>query len=297
MTVYPDLFAALSAPFARERVCQRESDRLWYLTSFAVMDRLDHVLGPDNWWPSYEKWTDSHAVCHLTIRLPTGDTLTKIDGGPLTPFAGSDNNESIFAESFKSAASKFGIGRFYPGPVLYLAAPGFPGYMLGSDGTVWSQWIKGRWRKRRPVWRRLSTPPDNAGYPQVNLYHVGEDEGGRVHCKVHVIIAEAFLGKRPEGLLIRHLNGNPADNHIENLAYGTDAENCADTIFHGRTNRGTRAPSSKLSDDDVRSIRERAASGEKQKDLAAEYGVSEPTISEIVNRRTWGHLEGEINGN
>lgn len=38
------------------------------------------------------------------------------------------------------------------------------------------------------------------------------------------LVAEAFLGARPEGAKVRHLNGNKADNRVENLAYGSAGE-------------------------------------------------------------------------
>jgi len=49
---------------------------------------------------------------------------------------------------------------------------------------------------------------------------------------VHQLVAKAFVGPRPEGLEIRHLNGNPRDNRPINLKYGTTKENAQDTIKH-----------------------------------------------------------------
>ena len=58
---------------------------------------------------------------------------------------------------------------------------------------------------------------------------------GRVikNAKVHHLVAEAFLGPRPEGLDIRHLDGDPLNNRADNLAYGTRSENIQDTVRHG----------------------------------------------------------------
>lgn len=50
---------------------------------------------------------------------------------------------------------------------------------------------------------------------------------------IHTVVAEAFLGPRPEGLEIRHLDGNPLNAALENLAYGTHSENVLDTVRHG----------------------------------------------------------------
>ncbi|QEA11297.1 HNH endonuclease [Mycobacterium phage Buttons] len=52
---------------------------------------------------------------------------------------------------------------------------------------------------------------------------------------VHALVAESFLGPRPEGsrVEIRHLNGDATDNRVENLRYGTRSENAEDSKRHG----------------------------------------------------------------
>ncbi|VEG57136.1 Uncharacterised protein [Mycolicibacterium aurum] len=47
---------------------------------------------------------------------------------------------------------------------------------------------------------------------------------------------------------------------------------------------------SKLDERQVREIRRRHANGETQKDIARRFGVSGPTISAIVQRRTWADV-------
>ena len=50
---------------------------------------------------------------------------------------------------------------------------------------------------------------------------------------VHALVAAAFIGPRPDGLLIRHLDGNPRNNRVGNLQYGTGSENQRDAVVHG----------------------------------------------------------------
>jgi hypothetical protein len=59
------------------------------------------------------------------------------------------------------------------------------------------------------------------------------DDGPRT-VFVHQAVAAAFLGARPDGLVVRHLDGNPSNNSLMNLRYGTSAENAYDRIAHGR---------------------------------------------------------------
>jgi len=55
---------------------------------------------------------------------------------------------------------------------------------------------------------------------------------------VHRLILMAFVGLPEEGQEACHNNGDGADNRLENLRWGTHAENCADQAKHG-THRNT----------------------------------------------------------
>lgn len=50
---------------------------------------------------------------------------------------------------------------------------------------------------------------------------------------VHRLVLAAFVGPCPEGMEVRHLDGNPANNSLENLKYGTVSENRFDSVRHG----------------------------------------------------------------
>lgn len=43
--------------------------------------------------------------------------------------------------------------------------------------------------------------------------------------QVHQLVIEAFIGPRPAGCEVLHLNHCPDDNRLENLRYGTRSEN------------------------------------------------------------------------
>jgi len=59
------------------------------------------------------------------------------------------------------------------------------------------------------------------------------DAAGRPHTrKVHHLVAEAFIGPRPPGQIVRHGLGGPSDNRLANLRYGTQAQNRADIALH-----------------------------------------------------------------
>jgi hypothetical protein len=51
---------------------------------------------------------------------------------------------------------------------------------------------------------------------------------------VHPLVAAAFIGPRPDGMEIRHLDGERFNNAAVNLCYGTPSENARDRVNHGR---------------------------------------------------------------
>lgn len=117
MSQHIDIFAALAAPFADDEVrSRRQSGRdFQYITARMVMNRLDEVLGPENWWDDYTP-IENAIVCRLTLRLPDDTILTKCDAGGFTTTADtSDYEKSGFSDAFKRAAVKFGVGRYLYG--------------------------------------------------------------------------------------------------------------------------------------------------------------------------------------
>lgn len=135
--------------------------------------------------------------------------------------------------------------------------------------------------------------------PRILKQHVGE-RGRRSVClskgavvvrrKVHTMVLEAFVGPRPDGCEGCHFNGNAAENNVANLRWDTRVGNMADAKRHGTLARGERHGRSKLWEQDVRAIRERAASGEKARVIASAFGVSESAVSLIKLGRKWAHV-------
>ena len=116
------------------------------------------------------------------------------------------------------------------------AIPGYLGlYEVSDHGRVRSvagvRRVGGGEGYLRPYPSRIrSLHTDKAGYPRVTLKSNGVS---RNHL-VHHLVLEAFVGPKPAGQECRHLNGNPADDRLENLQWGTSSENKHDIVRHGR---------------------------------------------------------------
>ena len=124
---------------------------------------------------------------------------------------------------------------------------------------------------------------DPYGYLQVTISR----EGRRLTRKAHVLVAQTFIGERPEGFDIAHANGNKLDNRVVNLRYCSRRENCLDKIDHGTLLRGERAAGAKLTEAQVLEIR---AAPVSQRSIARKYSICQQTVSDIKNGRRWAWL-------
>ena len=123
--------------------------------------------------------------------------------------------------------------------------PGYEGlYEVSDHGRVKSVtrkvWFVNRWGQETqrivPERARAQQPHPNGGH----LYLTLHKKGKRKHWFVHVLVLMAFVGPRPKGRdEVRHLDGDPTNNHLDNLRWGTHQENVDDMTRH-RTHRNAR---------------------------------------------------------
>lgn len=160
--------------------------------------------------------------------------------------------------------------------------PGYEGlYQASNMGQVRSLprvVDRGRWGVSRIRGRTLK-PGGNKGYRFVILRRNGKSETRFIHR----LVAETFIGPLPEGLCTRHMDGNPGNNAVSNLEYGTNSENQLDLYqYRGYHHR--------LRPAEVLEIRRRLVSGERAVDIAKDYGVSRSLITEIKAGRCYRWL-------
>lgn len=105
-------------------------------------------------------------------------------------------------------------------------------YEVSDQGEVRSldRMINGPHGPRRWKGRILKKKPSKiGGYGMVSLRDSGRDR----YVSVHTLVLESFVGPRPEENVCRHLDGNPSNDRLENLRWGTQKENIQDSIKHG----------------------------------------------------------------
>jgi len=141
----------------------------------------------------------------------------------------------------------------------------------------------------------LNPGRDNHGYLLVALYRNRQKTVHRIHCLVCHAFHGCPLSSKYE---VNHKNGKKDDNKASNLEWVTRSENesHAYRILGRKRPRGflplgDANPFSKLTNDQVRQIRNLWATGDyTQVELSKLFEVSKPTICMIVNRKTWTHI-------
>ena len=174
--------------------------------------------------------------------------------------------------------------------MLWRTIPGFdPRYEVSKDGLVRS-WIKpGKGGGVAAFPRTLAGTIHHNGYP---IYRLRNELGDFQSVYAHQLVLAAFIGPRAAGQVTRHRNGNPRDNQLFNLVYGTNAENHSDREAHGRTAKGSRHGRAKATETLVLEIVDRYRKGEPQMSIAATTGLAQSTISSIVRGETWSAITG-----
>lgn len=107
-------------------------------------------------------------------------------------------------------------------------------------------------------------------------------------------------GPIPNGMMVLHSCDNPPCCNPAHLFIGTHSDNMKDAAAKGRLAlqqrgriqraTGTRHHNSRLTEDNVREIRRRAADGETQREIARRFSITQPAVGYIVRREQWRHV-------
>lgn len=108
---------------------------------------------------------------------------------------------------------------------------------------------------------------------------------------IHRLMLLTFIGAPPcENAHARHLDGDPLNNSLFNLRWGTPKENVLDRWTHGTMGIGEKSNGSKLKPSDVLEIKILIAKGCNNSEIARKYRVNPSSIWMIKNKKTWKHV-------
>ena len=134
----------------------------------------------------------------------------------------------------------------------------------------------------------LKQHSDKYGYKRVRLS--GGDRKTFSYRRVHQLVAEAFIGPRPNGQMVRHGPLGKTDNSVSNLSYGTAKQNSEDQLRDGTSCRGIKNSHARLTDKEVLEIFHHPYPRGSGRRLAARYGVQPSIISKIRTGKAWSWL-------
>ena len=148
----------------------------------------------------------------------------------------------------------------------------FPNYQISNYGKIYS--------KKSKILLHPDKHP-NGGHLRVTLFKNKK----RYRMWVHVLVLETFCENRPSDKHVcRHLDGNPENNYIGNLSWGTQMENILD--------RGNNPNDSgiKLTENTIVEIKNLLILGKRPIDISKELNISESIISNIKSGKNWSDV-------
>jgi len=156
-----------------------------------------------------------------------------------------------------------------------------PGYAVSNLGRI-MRTIPGRRTKPGLIRRPWFT---KSGYAMVSLRVNGVPKG----FKISRLVLLAFIG--PSEKQVNHINGQRADDRLENLEYVTGSENqCHSRDVLGTFPQGVKHWNAKLDDDKVRRIFALRKAGMTGKQIGAAFGISDSQVFLILHRKWWKHV-------
>ena len=170
---------------------------------------------------------------------------------------------------------------------IWKSVPSHDGYEVSNLGRVRSFRVgsgSGRMHDGPPTIMRLRMLKN--GYSRVLFCRKYK----RSEFLIHRLVLMVFVGPCPDEHEAAHLNGRRDDNRLENIKWVTAKENNSHKHLHGTARTGEKC-ATKLSEKEVKEIREKCRSGEvTQYKLAKHYHVSAALISLIRNNKRWKFL-------
>lgn len=158
-----------------------------------------------------------------------------------------------------------------------------PGYLVAETGRVFSLRLTGG---QKPT--ELQARPGSGGYLRVAIRVKGHTRS----APLHRILALTFIGPAPfADAHVRHLDGDPLNNSLNNLAWGSAADNMQDMIRHGRTLRGRLNHNAKLTAEQANEIASQKGRVSTAV-LAKRFGVSRRLIRLVQSGQVWSHATG-----
>ena len=131
------------------------------------------------------------------------------------------------------------------------------------------------------------------------IWRKGKDLGGYGICgykkksvRVHRLVYKLFIGEFDQKFFVCHTCDNPSCCNPKHLWLGSALENSHDALKKGRLadNPLPPSPTIKMTENQVKEIREKYKNGIRPSRLEKEYGLSKTGIYNITHFRSWKNI-------
>ncbi len=150
---------------------------------------------------------------------------------------------------------------------------GFEGYYASQGGRILG-----------PSGRIMRSMKMSTGHLYV---FCNRGRAGQRKLFIHRAVLLAFVGLPTLKQVARHLNGNPANNSLENLVWGTKLENTEDRRVHGTMPIPHEAKDTKLVPSDIPTIFLFHKEGKSSRRIGKWFNTSHTTIQKILRGERW----------
>ena len=127
----------------------------------------------------------------------------------------------------------------------------------------------------------LAPQPNGKGYLRVSI--------GKKLMFIHRLVAEKYIPNPENKPQVNHKDGNKLNNCVDNLEWVTNQENRNHAVDNDLQVTGEKCSWAKLTEENVKEIR--ANPGYENEYWARKFKVSRGTINDVVNYRTWKHVD------
>lgn len=162
-------------------------------------------------------------------------------------------------------------------------------YQISNKGRI--KRLSGKCLGKAGTYRSVSESiltnfPNKSRY---NYLYVNLNNNGIKQFRVHRLVAIHFIDNPNNLEQVNHIDGNKSNNTVENLEWCTNQEN----MDHSKKNNlhksrfRTNAPNVKLTEEQVKKIKNRLNNKEYGRNIAKDFNISEGMVSLIKHNKNW----------
>lgn len=124
-------------------------------------------------------------------------------------------------------------------------------------------------------------------FQRYGIFHVSRKYQPR---RAHRVSWMIHYGLIPKNMLVCHKCDNPPCVNPTHLFLGSITDNHRDMEIKGRIARGNKHGNSKITEQDVREIRQLSTAGIRGSAIAKQFGLTKENVNLIIARKAWRHV-------